>query len=247
MNLRRFIFTPLLSLSLSLMPVAFVANGAPDPFVVKDDNTTGTVSAGSTISYTVTYGNAGSMTATGVTLHETVPDYTSFNAGASDPSWSCVGTSCTLVVGSVAPAAGGSVSFVVTVDGTLPPGLQSIINRVTISSDFDSNEGNNLYEEQTPVGEAPEKPSCLVERYYMYTLRDVNQPGDWQRYCYIISNNGFPCVEAQARVCSVRGYDHVYRATSLMYSGWVYTDCNGNPYYGWPYWNPEWYRSEFAK
>ena len=115
------------------------------------------------------------------------------------------------------------------------------------SSSYDSNEGNNLSEEQTPVGEAPSKPSCLVERYYMYTLRDANQPEDWQRYCYVISFNGFPSVESQARICSVRGIDYVYRATSLAYSGWVYTDCNGNPYYGWPYWNPEWYRPEFAK
>jgi len=153
-----------------------------------------------------------------------------------------------LAVGSVAPGAGSSVLFVVTVDGTLPPGLESIINRVTIySTSYDSNEDNNLSVEETPVGEAPSKPTCLVERYYMYTLRDANQPEGWQRYCYIISNNGFPCVEAQARICSVRGIDYVYRATSMSYSGWVYTDCNGNPYYGWPYWNPEWYRSEFAK
>ena len=247
MNLQRFIFAPLISLSLSVIPVAFVGNGAPDPLVVKNDDVADTAYPGSTISYTVTYGNAGSITATGVTLHETVPDYTSFNATASDPLWSCVGTTCTLAVGSVAPGAGGSVLFVVTVDGTLPPGLEFIINRVTISSDSDWNADNNLSEEQTPVGEAPSKPSCLVERYYMYTLRDANQPEIWQRYCYIISNNGFPSVESQARICSVRGFDHVYRATSMLYSGWVYTDCNGNPYYGWPAWNPEWYRPEFAK
>jgi|GEM_PF-5383418 len=85
MNLRRFVFVPLISLSLFILPVTFVANGSPDPVVVKNDGITGTVSPGSTISYTVTYGNTGSVTATDVTLHETVPDYTSFNASASDP------------------------------------------------------------------------------------------------------------------------------------------------------------------
>lgn len=249
MNLQRFIFAPLISLSLTIMPVTYVENGSPDPVVVKNDDVAGTVGHGSTISYTVTYSNAGSVTATGVTLHETVPDYTSFNAGASDPSWSCVVTACTLVVGSVAPGAGSSVLFVVTVDGTLPQGLESIINQVTISStSYDSNEDNNLSVEQTLVGDStPGKPSCLVERYYMYTMRDANQPEGWQRYCYIISNNGFPSVESQARICSVHGIDYVYRATNMPYSGWVSTDCNGNPYYSWPDWNPEWYRPEFAK
>jgi len=249
MNLRQFVFVPIISLSLSIMPVAGVVNGSADPTVVKNDGITGSVSPGSTISYTVTYDNVGSVTATGVTLNETVPDYTSFNAAASDPSWSCIGTSCTLAVGSVAPGAGSSVLFVVTVDGTLPQSLESIINQVTISStNYDSNEDNNLSVEETPVGgSTPGKPSCLVERYYMYTLRDANQPEDWQRYCYVISFDGFPSVESQARICSVRGIDYVYRATSLAYSGWVYTDCNRNPYYGWPHWNPDWYRPEFAK
>ena len=166
MNLRRFIFAPIVPLSILVMPVTLVANGAPDPVVVKSDDVAGTAYPGSTISYTITYGNAGSVTATGVTLHETVPDYTSFNAGASHPSWSCIGTSCTLAIGTVAPGGSGNVLFVVTVDGTLPPGLDFITTRVTISStSYDLNEENNLYEEQTPLGEAPEEPSCLVERY----------------------------------------------------------------------------------
>jgi predicted nucleic acid-binding Zn finger protein len=88
----------------------------------------------------------------------------------------------------------------------------------------------------------PKKP-----RYYMFTLLDENQPPEWQRYCYVISNNGIPSVESQARVCSVPGYDHVYKATNIPYGGWVYTDCQGNPSYGWPDWQSSWYRPKYAR
>jgi hypothetical protein len=84
-------------------------------------------------------------------------------------------------------------------------------------------------------------------RYYMFTLEDENQPPEWQRYCYVISNNGIPSVESQARVCSVPGYDHEYKATNIPYGGWVYTDCHGNSSYGWPDWQSSWYRPSFAK
>jgi hypothetical protein len=84
-------------------------------------------------------------------------------------------------------------------------------------------------------------------RYYMFTLFDENQPPEWQRYCYVISNTGIPSVESQARVCSVPGYDHVYKATNIPFGGWVYTDCHGNSSYGWPDWQSSWYRPSFAK
>lgn len=85
------------------------------------------------------------------------------------------------------------------------------------------------------------------KQYFMYTLRDDNQPSTWQPYCYIISNNGIPSVESQDRICSVPGYDHVFRATNIPYGGWVSTDCNGIASYGWPDWQPSWYRPQFAK
>jgi hypothetical protein len=99
-----------------------------------------------------------------------------------------------------------------------------------------------------------EPADCLVKRtcpkiprYYMYTFRDDNQPETWQQYCYIISNNGYPSTESQARICGVPSYDYVYRATNMVYSGWVYTDCYGNATYGWQDWRSNWYRPSFAK
>jgi hypothetical protein len=91
------------------------------------------------------------------------------------------------------------------------------------------------------------RSSCLTPRYYMYTLEDVHQPAGWQPYCYVISSNGPPSVEIQARVCSVPGFDYAFRATNLPYSGWVYADCMGNASYGWPDWQSEWYRPGYAR
>jgi hypothetical protein len=89
--------------------------------------------------------------------------------------------------------------------------------------------------------------SCpLTPRYYMYTLEDANQPDSWQPYCYVISSMGPPSVESQARVCTVPGYGHTYRATNMPYAGWVVADCHGNASYGWPVWDPAWYRPKHA-
>jgi ubiquitin len=86
-----------------------------------------------------------------------------------------------------------------------------------------------------------------TQRYFMYTLRDENQPSTWQSYCYIVSENGVPSVESQARICTVPGFDHTFQATIIPYQGWVTTDCTGMAYYGWGHWEPEWYRPRFAK
>ena len=66
-----------------------------------------TTTPGSTVAYTLSYGNAGPGNATGVTLTETVPANTTFNAGASSGGWSCAngspaGTTCTLSLGNLA-------------------------------------------------------------------------------------------------------------------------------------------------
>jgi hypothetical protein len=149
----------------------------------------------------------------------------------------------------------GSVTFSVKIDDTLPCGLEWIHNIVKIDSDeADGFENDNSWAEQTPVDPGSDctagspVPSCSkTPRYYMYTFRDDNQPVTWQTYCYIISSNGYPGVESQARICSVPGFDHVYRATKMVYEGWVYTDCNGIASYGWPDWQPAWYRPKFAE
>jgi hypothetical protein len=94
----------------------------------------------------------------------------------------------------------------------------------------------------SPAAECGAGACPATPRYFMYTLEDEDQPAGWQPYCYIISSNGSPSTATQARVCSVPGSDHVFRATNVPYAGWVYADCHGKASYGWPEWDPEWYR-----
>lgn len=102
--------------------------------------------------------------------------------------------------------------------------------------------------QEPPACDIVPEPTCPnTNLYYMYAFQDEDQPRSWQEYCYIISNNGYPSVISQAKVCSVPGYDHIYRATKLVYSGWVYKDCTERIHYGWPSWEPAWYRSSYAK
>jgi hypothetical protein len=118
---------------------------------------------------------------------------------------------------------------------------------------FNLGQAPDIYEVKFPVTVVLRESDCLSDsclhkkQYFMYTLRDDNQPSTWQPYCYIISNNGIPSVESQARICSVPSYDHVFRATNIPYGGWVSTNCNGMASYGWPDWQSSWYRPQDGK
>ena len=92
---------------------------------------------GATLVYTLTYSNVGGSTATSVTITETVPGHTTFNAAASTSGWSCPdgsppATVCTLLVPNVPPGGNGIVKFAVRVDN--PVGALAIRNSVIISS-----------------------------------------------------------------------------------------------------------------
>jgi uncharacterized repeat protein (TIGR01451 family) len=88
--------------------------------MTKDDGGV-TVDPETTVVYTLSWSNDGTQDASNVVLEDTVPVGSLFDAGASDPSWSCgdgdpEGTLCTLDVGTVAGAGGsGSVPFAVEV------------------------------------------------------------------------------------------------------------------------------------
>lgn len=98
---------------------------------------------------------------------------------------------------------------------------------------------------------APQPPassSCVsTRRYFMYALQDENQPAGWPPYCYIISGNGIPSAQIQASLCSPLGAAHTFRATRIPFGGWVSTDCQGRVSYGWPDWDADCYRSDYAK
>lgn len=132
----------------------------PDLEIIKTDNGQ-QAELGKVIRYTLTYRNSGTSAATGVVVTETVPTYTTFDALASSDGWSCAhgaaaGTLCTFSLPSVTAGASGTITFVVRVLDTLPPGsiVTAIDNLVRIADDgsagADPTPGNNSSSERTP-------------------------------------------------------------------------------------------------
>lgn len=95
--------------------------------------TSGKPVPGTTIVYSITAQNTGNRASQPITLTETVPEHTTFDAGASSPGWQCPSaaplTTCTLFVG---PLNGGGESltrlFAVRVNLPLPAGAREIRN-----------------------------------------------------------------------------------------------------------------------
>lgn len=137
----------------------------PDLTLAKDDGGI-TSAAGQTVVYTLTYRNVGTQDATGVTITETVPANTTFDAAASAPGWSCLdsaaaGETCTLSVGDVDagdPAVG--VAFAVRIVDVLPAGVNIVANTAVIADDgnngTDPTPEDNTASDDTPVGAAPD-------------------------------------------------------------------------------------------
>jgi len=140
------------------------ASGAPNLTLTKSDGGA-SVAPGATVAYTLTYSNTGTIGSAGVTLTETVPANTTFNAGASTAGWVCApngnaGSTCTLAIGSVAAgAASATATFAVTVINPVPAGANQISNTASIADNgangADSNPANNTASDTTPVTAAP--------------------------------------------------------------------------------------------
>jgi len=137
--------------------------GAPDLSLTKSDGGASVI-AGGNVSYTLTYANGGTAGATGVSLTETVPANTTFNAGASTAGWVCTpnnnaGSSCTLAVGAVPVSGGGAATFAVTTTNPLPAGVTQIANTAGVADDgthgTDPTPGNNSASDTTPVVPGP--------------------------------------------------------------------------------------------
>ena len=144
-------------------PTRVPVNAAPDLSITKIAGGASTA-PGSTLAYTLNYANNGNQDATGVEITEAVPANTSFNAAASDPAWSCTGTTpgstCTLALGNLAAGGSSSAVFAVDVDSPLPAGVTEILNAVVIADDGsngpDPTPGDNEDDETTPVDAAPD-------------------------------------------------------------------------------------------
>jgi uncharacterized repeat protein (TIGR01451 family) len=131
--------------------------GTPALSLTKSDGNISTT-PGSTIPYVLAYTNSGNVPLTGVTLNETVPANTTFNAAASTAGWSCAngspaGTVCTFTIGSLAVGASGSVNFAVTVVSGVPAGTTQISNAATVTANGGTSAAAN---DTTPVNTTPD-------------------------------------------------------------------------------------------
>jgi CSLREA domain-containing protein/uncharacterized repeat protein (TIGR01451 family) len=140
-------------------------NAAPDLTVSsKSDGVTNTT-PGSTLTYTINYANSGNQGAANVVLTETVPTGTVYVAAGSS-GWSCAngspgGTVCTLSLGTLnGGGAGGSATFIVTVNSPAVAGQSSIVNIASIADDgangADATPANNSQTDTNILDAAPD-------------------------------------------------------------------------------------------
>ncbi|CAG0931401.1 Collagenase ColH [Thermoflexales bacterium] len=148
-----------------------LVEAAPDLVVVKSDADLLAV-AGGLVTYTVTFSNTGTQTASGVVLTETVPAVTAFNAVASSAGWSCpdgslAGTECAFSVGELIVGGSGTLEFVVTVSDTLPANGLTITNTVVIGDDgangADLNPVDNIAVETTTLAPLNLDPIAVAD------------------------------------------------------------------------------------
>jgi uncharacterized repeat protein (TIGR01451 family) len=98
-----------------------------------------TVDPGSPLVYTFDYTVGAPGPAEDVTITDTVPVGTAFNAGASTAGWTCTpdasaGSSCVLALGTLAENATGTVQFAVDTLYPVAPGLVQIDNDAVIAT-----------------------------------------------------------------------------------------------------------------
>ena len=129
-------------------------DAAPDLSVTKTD---GEVSAalGDSVVFTLQYENVGNQNATGVTLIETEPNGTSFDASNSSSGWSALaGDQWQFSIGDLAAGEQGQVTFAVTIEDAVAAGSM-LSNVVTIEDDgtngSDPDDSNNVGLEETAI------------------------------------------------------------------------------------------------
>lgn len=186
---------PLQAFAFETTPVA----AAPDLVLAKTDGGL-SAAAGDRVVYTLSYANTGTQGATGVVLHETVPENTTFDAAASDGAWTCgvspsgiggVGAAeaaCTLPVGGLAAGATGTATFAVTTASTLPAGAGELVNEATLTDDgangSDLSPGDNRARDTTPLLASPDLSLSKVDGGV------TAHPGEHLAYGLSVRNNG---------------------------------------------------------
>lgn len=112
---------------------------APPDLALTGSASVTTVDPGSPIVYTLDYTVGAPGPAADVTITDTVPVGTAFNASASTAGWTCTpdssaGSSCVLALGTLAENATGSAQFAVDTLYPVAPGLVQIDNDAAIAT-----------------------------------------------------------------------------------------------------------------
>ena len=103
-----------------------IAAGTPDLTVSKTAHSTGL--PGNLLAWTLTVANQGNGLAANVVLSESLPAFTTFDAAASDPAWSCSGSNCTLSLGTLTPGQSVSRAFAARLANSVPAELTVLGN-----------------------------------------------------------------------------------------------------------------------
>ena len=121
-----------------------------------------TLTPGGVTVYTITYANAMRKAGIGVIITETLPENTTFVAGASSVGWVQVGITnqYTFSIGTVNTGQTGDIQFAIQVGTTVSDGLELIENTASIEdngvSGPDPNSGNNTATASVAVDAAPD-------------------------------------------------------------------------------------------
>ena len=137
-------------------------NAVPELSVTIADDADPAVPDG-TVTYTLSYANAGPQGATGTTLTFTPPAGTTFDAANLTNGWTDAGNGTfTFGLGGLAPDGSddGSVNVTVTVDSTHPAGRYELTAAVSVADDGtngpEANTANNAAAEPTTLTAAPD-------------------------------------------------------------------------------------------
>lgn len=132
-------------------PALRIKSPQPDVTITKAVQPAGSVSPGDTITYTLTYTNVGTLTATNVVITDLLPSSLQNPSVSSNPALTPnPGTTYIWPVGDLTPNQGGAITIVARVDPNQPPNTQ-IDNTAIIGATQDGNPDNNRSSTSTPV------------------------------------------------------------------------------------------------
>ncbi len=167
------------------------------------------VFSGDLVLYSLTLANTGDQDAAGLTITESVPANTTFDAAHSDPSWSCTstaaGSTCTLAIPSLPAGQSRSFRYAVLV-GTLPPGVWTVSNTACAADTANHTSCGSV---DTP----PNAPASLAVDLAAALATDTDlsgsvSAGDVLLYTATIANTG--TTTAGAAVFSINPPDHTH-------------------------------------